>query len=776
VIPARWRSRVPVVLQASRAECGVACLAMILDYHGSPWPMQRLQQLCAVGRDGVSAAGIVRAATRVGLVAKGYAASAAAVDRVALPAIAHWEGNHFVVLDRVSPRRVHLVDPRLGRRRLPRAEFDAGVGKVVLAVQPGEEFVAVESRPEPFWRRYLRSLLGVPGTRRLLAQVLLATVVAQLLVVAMPLTTKIVVDDAASVRTSSLVALLGAGLVVATVAQLVTGLLRSALLIRLQGRLDTHALVGFAAHLLRLPLRYFEQRSTGDIVTRFTTIALLRDLMTGQTLGSLLDAVLVLGYLGVLLVIDPAIGLAVFAVVVAVILLLWSTTGLVRERMALDLSTQSEAQGYLVEVLEGIPTLKASAAEDRALNRLAELLFTWITVTLRRGYLAAVIDAVTTALRFLTPLLVLWLCVTRVLAGTLTPGTMLAVTWLAAAIVTPLASVATNAQRLQLAGAQLHRLADVLDNAPEPSIPEPTAPVRLRGRIELRDVAFRYDPYSPPVLHGVSARIEPGQRVAIVGSTGSGKTTLGMLLLGLYSPTSGEISFDGHAAADIVPRELRAQFGVVLQEPFVFSGTISDNIALHDQSLSQRDIADAARLACLHEDIAATPNAYATHLAQRGVGLSGGQRQRLAIARALARRPSVLLLDEATSHLDAVTESQVHANLAALRCTQIIIAHRLSTVRDADQILVLHEGRLVETGTNDQLLAHGGYYAALVRAQTDEPRAVAPDEDAAVAVDDVLRPSPQTSSPSHARRMGNKTREGGDTHGGDHPGTVRGRA
>jgi ABC-type bacteriocin/lantibiotic exporter with double-glycine peptidase domain len=274
----------------------------------------------------------------------------------------------------------------------------------------------------------------------------------------------------------------------------------------------------------------------------------------------------------------------------------------------------------------------------------------------------------------------------------------------------------------------------------------------------------------------VSARIEPGQRVAIVGSTGSGKTTLGMLLLGLYSPTSGEISFDGHAAADIVPRELRAQFGVVLQEPFVFSGTISDNIALHDQSLSQRDIADAARLACLHEDIAATPNAYATHLAQRGVGLSGGQRQRLAIARALARRPSVLLLDEATSHLDAVTESQVHANLAALRCTQIIIAHRLSTVRDADQILVLHEGRLVETGTNDQLLAHGGYYAALVRAQTDEPRAVAPDEDAAVAVDDVLRPSPQTSSPSHARRMGNKTREGGDTHGGDHPGTVRGRA
>jgi ATP-binding cassette, subfamily B, bacterial len=725
----RGRRRVPVILQASRAECGVACLAMVLHGYGHRIPLGEVRQVCPPGRDGISAAGIIHAARQLGMDAKGYPPVPAALSGLPVPMIAHWEGDHFVVVERVGARFVRVIDPRLGRRRLPASEFRAGLGRAVISVRPGAGFRPRQDHQEPFARRYLRSLLAVPGTGRMLGQVLLVTMAAQVLVAAMPVAIAVVVDSTARLRSGSLLSWLGAGLAVAAVAQLVTGLLRSALLVGLQGRLDTSALLRFSAHLLRLPLRYFEQRSTGDIVTRFASIALLRDLMTGQVLGALLDALLVLFYLAALFAVDVTVALAVLAIIAAVAGLLWVTTGLVRERMALDLATQAEAQGYLVEMLEGIPTLKAAAAEDRALDRLSGLLYRWMAITLRRGYTAAVIDAATTALRFLAPPLVLWLCVRRVLDGTLAPGTMLALTWLASAIVTPLASVAANGQRLQLAGAQLQRLADVLDTPPEPRPPAAGPAARLRGQIELEQAGYRYDPYGPLVLHGITAVIQPGQRVAIVGSTGSGKTTLGMLLTGLYPPAAGQISFDGQPAARLDLSQVRAQLGVVLQEPFIFSGTIQENITLHDPGIPASEVERAARLAGLHDEITATPLGYATRLAQRGAGLSGGQRQRLALARALARRPAILILDEATSHLDAVTEARVHANLARERCTQIVIAHRLSTIRDADQILVLHDGQLAETGRHHELLAQDGHYAALVAAQLDTPSPSTQDGD-----------------------------------------------
>ncbi len=322
-----------------------------------------------------------------------------------------------------------------------------------------------------------------------------------------------------------------------------------------------------------------------------------------------------------------------------------------------------------------------------------------------------------TALRTFSPLILLWVGASRVLDGSMSLGTMLALNVLAISFLTPLSSLVSNGQQLQLVGAYFDRLTDVLEAEPEQDLQVVRHAPELSGRIELKHVSFRYDLDAPIVLRDISFTIEPGQKIALVGRTASGKSTLARLLLGLYTPTEGEILYDGIPLGGLNYRTLRSQLGVVLQESFLFSGSIRQNIAFNDPGLSLEQVREAARLAAIHREILRMPMGYETEVAEGGNGLSGGQRQRLSIARALAHKPTILLLDEATSHLDVVTEGLVDQNLSSLSCTRIVIAHRLSTIRNADLILVLDEGVVVERGSHGELLARGGHYSALVQSQ-----------------------------------------------------------
>jgi ATP-binding cassette subfamily B protein len=300
-----------------------------------------------------------------------------------------------------------------------------------------------------------------------------------------------------------------------------------------------------------------------------------------------------------------------------------------------------------------------------------------------------------------------------VLNGSVSLGTMLGMNALAIAFLEPLSYFIENSQQVQRVGAYLERIGDVMATEQERTATTP-AP-SLTGAVRVENVSFRYDKESPDVLKDISLEIQPGQKIALVGRTGSGKSTLAMVLLGMFEPTEGMIYFDGVALNEMDIRTLRAQCGVVLQESLLFQDSIRQNISFHDHHMDEHEIERAAALAEIHADIEAMPMGYETPLAQGGGGLSGGQRQRLALARALARHPKVLVLDEATSHLDMDTERRVHANLNELQMTQIIIAHRLSTVANADLILVLEEGKVIEQGNHHDLLAQGGYYASLVQ-------------------------------------------------------------
>ena len=493
--------------------------------------------------------------------------------------------------------------------------------------------------------------------------------------------------------------------------------LRGMLLVTLRARMDGRIVPMLLERLLALPYRYFEQRRTGDLVARISSVSLIRDTLTGQMTSTVLDGTLAVGFVVLVFAQDRTMGAAVFALGLVQALLIMATGPRVRDLTRRELAADAAAQSHLVEALSGVATLKASGTEERAHRYWSGLFHQHVAAGVQHGRQTAAIDAVLAALRVLGPLGLMWLGASRVIDGEMTLGTMLATTALAAGALLPLGSLIASAQRLQLLTAYLDRLADIVLAEPEQDPARSQVPPTLTGALALDRVSFRHDRRSPLAVDDVSIDIVPGQTVAIVGRSGSGKSTLGKLLLGLYEPEEGEVRYDGLPARGLDRQLLRRQLGVVLQEPVLFSGSIRENIAFNDPGVSLERVVAAARLAEIHEDVARMPMGYETPLSEGGAGLSGGQRQRIALARALLHRPAVLFLDEATSHLDVETEAAVDRNLRALACTRIIIAHRLSTVRDADAILVMEAGRVVERGTHDQLVALGGAYAALSQRQ-----------------------------------------------------------
>jgi ABC-type bacteriocin/lantibiotic exporter with double-glycine peptidase domain len=709
--------RVPVLLQNTVAECGAACLAMVLSFHGHRVSLHELTDRLQVGRDGLTALAIVAGARESGLTAKAFSLEPEDLARIPMPAIVHWEFNHFVVVERWAPDRVDIVDPARGRRRLTAEEFNAGFTGVLLAFEPGPTFRRGRSSAASTWRRqFLKNL--VMRRRGLLAQVVLASLLLQALGLVLPLFSQVLVDRVLPMGADTLLGVLGAGILLATVTQFVVGALRSVLLVAVRAGADAELTRGVVSHLVALPYRYFALRGKGDLVTRAGSVAVLREMLTGQILSALLDGPLAIGYLILVFIQDPLFGTCLLGVAVLQIVLLLATSRRVNYLAQQELTAFSATQSQLIQAIGGIETLKASGAEKRAVDQWSKNFTAQLNADIRGGITQGLLEAALGAFRVLAPLGLLWVGAWRALDGDLTLGTLLALNAIAVGALTPLSSLMASMQSLQQAGAHFDRLSDILTSDPEPS--EGIEVLRLRGAVELRNVGFRYDPRAPWTLQGISLKIEPGQKVALVGSSGSGKSTLARLLLALHTPTTGEILYDGVPVSELNLRTLRRQFGVVTQDPSLFTGTIRENIALNDPDASFARIVEAAKTARLDAEIRQMPMGYETMLTE-GAGLSGGQRQRLALARALLSRPKILLLDEATSNLDSESEAAIESHLARLTQTRIVIAHRLSTIRDADLILVVDGGRIVEWGTHDRLLAYGGRYAALVAAQTVRP-------------------------------------------------------
>jgi ABC-type bacteriocin/lantibiotic exporter with double-glycine peptidase domain len=593
---------------------------------------------------------------------------------------------------------------------------------VAITFEPGEDFRASKLNTKGTWR-YLRPLLGQSGG---LTRVLVGSVLLRLLALALPLLTGLLVNEIVPRNDRHLLLVTGAAMGAVVGYFFVSTLLRSHLLLQLRTHLDVRLTTAFVEHLVDLPYSFFLGRSAGDLMMRLDSHTMVREFLTTGAISALIDGSLASVYLVLLFMLSPPLAALVLGMGLLQVMALLLSRRRNQHLMSESLQVEAKAQSYTFELLAGIETLKAAGAERRAAEHWERLFIDQVNVALRRGRLEASVGTVTGTLQLGAPLAFLVYGGFQVLNDSISLGTMLAAAALAAGFLEPLATLIDTGVKLQLLRSYMERINEVLDAPREQEGQQVATAHRLSGRVRAEGVSFAYGPLASPVVKDVWLEVEPGQLVGIVGRTGSGKSTLARLLLGMYPPTSGRILFDDTDLAELELRSLRTQIGIVTQSPYLFGATIRQNIALSNPTMPQEMVVDAAKLACIHDEIVAMPMGYETRLVDRGASLSGGQQQRIALARALAHRPTILLLDEATSDLDGLTERSVYHNLNTLGCSRIVIAHRLSTIVDADLILVMEEGRVVQQGMHDELRATPGPYREQVEAQLRSSLRAAP--------------------------------------------------
>ncbi|MGP3923281.1 NHLP family bacteriocin export ABC transporter peptidase/permease/ATPase subunit [Streptomyces sp. 8N616] len=699
-------------------ECGAASLAMVLGHYGRHVPLEELRIACGVSRDGSRAGNLLKAARGYGLRAKGMQMEPAALAEVRPPAILFWEFNHYVVYDgsgrRFGRRGVHINDPGKGRRFVSMEDFDTSFTGVVLTFEPDDGFRRGGRKPGILGAMPAR-LRGTTGT-------MLAAVIASLLLVvvgaAVPALSRTYIDMFLIGNQTSLLGVLFASMGTAVVLTAALTALQQANLLR--GRIISSTLSSarFLRHLLRLPVTFFAQRNPADLVQRLQSNDTVAETLARDVAAAGVDAVVVILYAVLLWTYDPQ--LTVIGVLIALlnvaamrVVVRIRATGTLKLRADSARLTNTSYSG-----LQLIETMKATGGENGYFRRWAGQHATTLDVQQRLGVPSAALAVVAPTLAALNSAMILLIGGLRAVEGHLSIGLLVAFQALVTSFTAPITRLNGVAGRIQDFAADVARLKDVESFPVDPlySRREPAASTRrLKGHVSLENVTFGYSPLDKPLLTDFSLSVGPGRQVALVGGSGSGKSTVSRLISGLYSPWEGAIRIDGQRLEEIPRGALAASVSFVDQDVFLFEGTVRDNVALWDPSIPDEAVIAALKDAALHDVVARRPGGIRSRVEQDGRNFSGGQRQRLEIARALVRRPSILVLDEVTSALDAETEQVIIDNLRRRGCACVVIAHRLSTVRDSDEIVVLDHGTVVERGRHEELVAAGGAYAELVK-------------------------------------------------------------
>ena len=712
--------RYPWIEQQSSSDCGAACLGMICRYWGKRFPLYMLREQANVGRSGASLKNLAIAAENLGLNARPVRASLNRLAEQKNPWIAHWEGIHYVVVYQVTANRVIIADPAIGKRSLSRQEFQDHWTDYALLLEPTEQLHSTEIKKHASLSRYLAALLPY---RALGVQIVLVSLLIQVFGLVTPLFTQIILDQVVVQKSLSALNVFTLGLLLFSVWNICMGSVRQYLLSYFSNRLDLTLISGFIRHTLTLPLKFFESRRVGDILTRVQENQKIQRFLIGQVVLAWLNFLTGFVYLGLMLYYNWRLTILVLALIPPIVLLTLFATPFLRKVSRQIFNESADQNSLLVEMMTGVATIKAAAAEQELRWRWEDHLTQQMNVQFKGQKLGIGLQTASGLINALGSTAILWYGATLVIQDQLTIGQFVAFNMMMGYVISPVIALVNLWDELQEVFISVERLNDVFETAPEASAQRSLLSLPpLRGEVRFENVTFRYSQDEEQnTLQNISFEVQPGQTIAIVGRSGSGKSTLTKLLQGLYHPNQGHVIVDGHDLCHTAPQSLRSQLGVVPQECFLFSGTILENITLYRSEFILEQVVEVAKLAEAHAFIQTLPLGYNTKVGERGCSLSGGQRQRIAIARALLGNPRILILDEATSSLDTESERRFQRNLAQIRRdrTTFIIAHRLSTVRNADRILILDRGILVEQGTHEELMAAQGLYYHLAQQQLD---------------------------------------------------------
>ncbi len=716
-----FRVRTPLVLQIEAAECGAACLTSILGWYGRWERLEDVRTACGIGRDGCSMGDIVRAAKEYGLVAQGWKQEIEDLENLNLPIILFWEFRHFVILEGISKGKFHINDPAHGRRTIDKEGIDRGYTGVVVTVEPSESFQRNKKPPS-----VMRQLWPwIKDFKPALVIAVLAGLLLAVPFVAAPVLLGLFVDYALQTGDSAwrmgLIAVMASTAVIAYVLTWFRQKALRKLAISMAITQSDH----FVGRLLKRPVQFFNQRMTGDLISRTQSIEHIANFGVNQTVSVLVDLTMSLAFLSLMFAYSP-----ILASVIALIAMICGFIARLANRNQTDNGhCFRREQGLLAGIgfigLKNIGAVRATAGEDDLFTRWSGHQAREINARQVFEETGHITSAVPTFFVSIGGVAALGLGGWQAMAGSMSLGTMITFYMLSWSFLQPIGRYVQFIELLRTLEAEIHRLQEISGTQEsEPKTESKTEGIatvggrlRLRGRVELINVTFGFTPQKPPFIENFNLVIEPGQRVAIVGPSGSGKSTLSYLVSGIYTPWSGKILFDGMEREEIPIEVLRDSISVVMQSSALITGSVRDNLTLWDPNVPDSLVVAAARDADIHEEIIVRSNGYSTIVEEDGRNFSGGQRQRLEIARALVPNPSVLVLDEATASLDAITEVRIDDAIRRRGCSCLIVAHRLSTIRDCDRIIVLKNGQVVQDGTHDELVEiEGMLYRELVHA------------------------------------------------------------
>lgn len=707
-------AKTPTIYQMEATECGAASLSMVMGYYGKHMALEQMRIETGVSRDGCNAKNILRAARKFGFEAKGYRKSLEGLLECRPPCIIHWNFNHFVVWEGMKGKYAYINDPAMGRRKLTMEELDDCFTGIVLTFSKTEDFAKTKRKNTLFGFIKTR-LSGQYSSLAALVAVGLCLVFPGLII---PIFSQVFVDDILLGGNTDWMTAFLAVMLCTAVFQAILTFSRGMLLEKLQNKMALVSAHQFLSHMFRLPMGFFDQRASGDLAKRVENNNSVSTFLAGDLAETVLNIMVAAFYLILLLMYSPVLTLiGVCSVVLNICLMKFSSDAISNLTMKMQ-QDQGKMIGAVFSGLNITSTLKASGAENEYVGRIQGYYAKTILLEQKLGKKQEVLNAIPQVANEMTNVLVMMFGGVLVINGKMTAGMLVAYTSLLTSFTEPVNKLVGFIQKIQTLKADMSRVEDIMKYEEDEKFSEiKTIPMttKLTGEVELEDISFGYSILEKPLVEGFNFYLPSGSSIAFVGASGCGKSTVSKIVSGLYMPWGGEVRMDGIPVRQIPKEIMASSVSTVSQDITLFSGSIRDNLTMWNKNVMDVDMVKAAKDACIHDAITSKPGAYDFRLTEGGTNLSGGQRQRLEIARALVTNPSILIMDEATSALDPIVEKQIIDNIKRRGCTCIIVAHRLSAIRDCDEIIVMERGKIAQRGRHEELAEVEGHYKRLIQ-------------------------------------------------------------